>query len=114
MIEIFPAFSIPNALDALSSREGDCNEHSSLTVALLRAVGIPARVEVGIVYVGGAFYYHAWIGIFMGGRWIASDPTFGQFIADPTHIKLEYGGFEEQAKLYKVINKLKISVLEYD
>lgn len=109
-----PTFSIPNALDALSSREGDCNEHSSLAVALLRAVGIPARVEVGVVYVGVAFYYHAWIGIFMGGRWIASDPTFGQFIADPTHIKLEYGGFEEQAKLYKVINKLKISVLEYD
>ncbi len=109
-----PTFSIPNALDALSSREGDCNEHSSLAVALLRAVGIPARVEVGIVYVGGAFYYHAWTGIYAGGRWVSADPTFGQFIADPTHIKLEYGGFEEQAKLYRVINKLNISVLEYD
>ena len=109
-----PTFSIPNALDALKSGEGDCNEHSALAVALLRAAGIPSRVEVGLVYVNGAFYYHAWVGVFLGGKWISTDPTFRQLIADPTHIKLEYGGFENQAKLYRVINKLRISVLDYD
>jgi len=109
-----PTFSIPNALDALESGEGDCNEHSALAVALLRAAGIPSRVEVGLVYVGRAFYYHAWIGVYLGGKWISADPTFGQVIADPTHVKLEYGGFENQAKLYRVINKLQISVLDYD
>jgi hypothetical protein len=109
-----PTFSIPNALDALESGEGDCNEHSALAVALLRAAGIPARVEVGLVYVGEAFYYHAWIGVYLGGKWISADPTFGQLIADPTHVKLEYGGFENQAKLYRVINKLQITVLDYD
>ena len=80
----------------------------------IRAAEIPARVEVGLVYVNGAFYYHAWVGVYMGGKWISTDPTFRQLIADPTHIKLEYGGFENQAKLYKVINKLRISVLDYD
>lgn len=109
-----PTFSIPNALDALKSGEGDCNEHAALAVALLRAVGIPSRVEVGLVYVKGAFYYHAWVGVYLGGKWLSTDPTFGQTIADPTHIKLEYGGFENQAKLYRVINKLQISVLDYD
>jgi hypothetical protein len=109
-----PTFSIPNALDALESGEGDCNEHSALAVALLRAVEIPSRVEVGLVYVNGAFYYHAWIGVYLGGKWISADPTFGQVMADPTHVKLEYGGFENQAKLYRVINKLQISVLDYD
>jgi len=109
-----PTFSIPNALDALKSGEGDCNEHSALAVALLRAAGIPSRVEVGLVYVNKAFYYHAWVGVYLGGKWISTDPTFRQLIADPTHIKLEYGGFENQAKLYKVINKLQISVLDYD
>ena len=63
---------------------------------------------------GGAFYYHAWIGVYLGGKWISADPTFNQVIADPTHVKLEYGGFENQAKLYRVINKLQISVLDYD
>jgi len=109
-----PTFSIPNALDALKSGEGDCNEHSALAVALLRAVEIPARVEVGLVYVNRAFYYHAWVGVYLGGKWLSTDPTFGQEIADPTHVKLEYGSFENQAKLYKVINKLQISVLDYD
>jgi transglutaminase-like putative cysteine protease len=109
-----PTFSIPNALDALASGEGDCNEHSALAVALLRAVGIPSRVEVGLVYVNEAFYYHAWVGVYLGGKWISTDPTFGQIIADPTHVKLEYGGFENQAKLYRVINKLQVSVLDYD
>ena len=109
-----PTFSIPDALDALKSGEGDCNEHAALAVALLRAAGIPSRVEVGLVYVNGAFYYHAWVGVYLGGKWISTDPTFRQLIADPTHIKLEYGGFENQAKLYKVINKLRISVLNYD
>lgn len=109
-----PTFSIPYAIDAMKAREGDCNEHSALAVALLRAADIPSRVEVGLVYVAGAFYYHAWVGIYTGGKWISSDPTFGQYIADPTHIKLEYGGFDKQAKLYRVINKLKISILEYD
>ena len=109
-----PTFSIPNALDALKSGEGDCNEHAALAVALLRAAGIPSRVEVGLVYVNGAFYYHAWVGVYIGEKWISTDPTFRQLIADPTHIKLEYGGFENQAKLYKVINKLRIAVLNYD
>jgi len=109
-----PTFSIPNALDALKSGEGDCNEHAALAVALLRSIEIPSRVEVGLVYVGEAFYYHAWVGVYLGGKWISTDPTFGQLIADPTHIKLEYGGFENQAKLYRVINKLQISVLDYD
>ena len=109
-----PTFSIPNALDALDSGEGDCNEHAALAVALLRAIGIPSRVEVGLVYVNGAFYYHAWVGVYLGGKWISTDPTFNQVIADPTHVKLEYGGFENQAKLYRVINKLQITVLDYD
>ncbi|MEO0293782.1 MAG: transglutaminase-like domain-containing protein [candidate division WOR-3 bacterium] len=113
-LEDKPTFSIPDPIEALNSGEGDCNEHAALAVALLQASGIPARVEVGLVYINGAFYYHAWVGAYLGGKWVSSDPVFGQVIADPTHIKLEYGGFESQAKLYRVINKLQITVLDYD
>uniref|UniRef100_A0A7C4UD71 Transglutaminase domain-containing protein n=1 Tax=candidate division WOR-3 bacterium TaxID=2052148 RepID=A0A7C4UD71_UNCW3 len=108
-----PSFTIPDPIEVLSSLEGDCNEHSALFVALARASGIPAKVEVGIVYFGDAFYYHAWASVWFG-QWVSVDPTFGQEIADATHIKLEEGGFENQVKLYKVINKLKIEILEYD
>jgi len=108
-----PTFSIPDPIEVIKTMQGDCNEHASLFVALARAIGIPARVEVGVVYVGDGFYYHAWAGVWMG-NWISVDPTFGQHIADATHIKFEEGSFQNQAKLYKIINKIKIEVLNYD
>ena len=42
-IEKKPTLSVPNALEVLKNKSGDCNEHSVLTVALLRAAGIPRR-----------------------------------------------------------------------
>ncbi len=43
-----PTFS--NALETLEAGYGDCGEHSVLLGALLRAVKIPARVVLGLVY----------------------------------------------------------------
>jgi len=52
-----------SALDVYRSRAGDCTEHSLLTVALLRAAGIPARPVVGLAYGAseGAFVGHMWV-----------------------------------------------------
>ncbi|HUK39692.1 MAG TPA: transglutaminase-like domain-containing protein, partial [Candidatus Acidoferrales bacterium] len=38
-----PTVSIPNALEVLQSKKGDCNEHTVLFNALARAAGLPAR-----------------------------------------------------------------------
>ena len=112
-IKKVPTFSIPNALDVIRTKEGDCNEHATLFVALARSIGIPAKVNVGLVYVGGEFYYHAWCSVYLG-RWVDVDPTFGQYPADATHIKLEQGDFAHQAKLYQIIGRIKVIVLGYD
>ena len=53
-----PTVSIPNALEVLQTRSGDCNEHTVLFNTLARAAGIPAKTVVGVVYLRGAFYYH--------------------------------------------------------
>ncbi|MDI7261905.1 MAG: transglutaminase domain-containing protein, partial [Thermodesulfobacteriota bacterium] len=45
-----PVLSVPNALETLRNRVGDCNEHAVLLAALARASGIPAEVEAGLVY----------------------------------------------------------------
>ena len=45
-----PVVSVPNALETLHNRVGDCNEHAVLFAALARAAGIPAQVEAGLVY----------------------------------------------------------------
>jgi len=107
-----PTFSIPDAIDVLETGEGDCGEHAVLFCAFARSLGIPAKVDAGLAYVGGEFYYHAWNSVWLG-RWVAVDPTFGQYIADASHIKLEEGDYSEQAKIMKVVGRLKIEVLEF-
>jgi len=105
-----PTVSIPNALQVLDERQGDCNEHAVLFAALARAVGIPTRVVAGVVYLDGAFYYHAWDEVWLR-RWVAVDPVFDQFPADPTHVKFVQGGPEEQFAILRVIGRLRIDVL---
>lgn len=111
-IEKRPTASAPSAVEVLKHRRGDCNEHAILYAALCRAVGIPCRIAVGLVCLDRAFYYHAWNEVYLG-RWIPVDPTFGQFPADATHLKLKEGELEEQAKVLKVVGNLQIKVLEY-
>ena len=107
-----PTVGIPTALEALSSKKGDCNEHAVLFTALARAAGIPARVTAGVVYLDGAFYYHAWSEVWLG-YWVAVDPVFNQFPADATHIKFIQGGPEEHMALLKVIGQIQMEVVEY-
>ncbi|MDQ3698715.1 MAG: transglutaminase-like domain-containing protein [Gemmatimonadota bacterium] len=104
------SFSIPNALQVLRLRAGDCNEHTQLFVALARAAGLPARSVAGLAYVGGKFYYHAWPEVYLGD-WVATDPTFGQFPADAAHLRFVIGGFKRQAELLRLIGTLGIDVV---
>ena len=60
-----PTVSLPSAQEVLRTKVGDCNEHTVLYVAMARAVGIPARIAVGLVYIHGAFYYHAWPEVYL-------------------------------------------------
>lgn len=102
---------VPNALEALESRRGDCNEHATLLVALARTAGIPARVAAGLVHLHGSFYYHAWTELYVGS-WVSADATVGQLPADVTRIRLTEGGMGEQAKLTSLLGKLKITIEE--
>ncbi len=105
-------FSIPSALQVLDSRQGDCNEHTVLYVALARALGLPARTAVGLVYLNGSFFYHAWPEVWLG-EWVAVDPTFGQYPADAAHIRFVVGGLAQQVEIIRLIGRLNIEVVEY-
>ncbi|MDZ4164727.1 MAG: transglutaminase-like domain-containing protein [Smithellaceae bacterium] len=110
-IEKRPVISIPNALDTLANRVGDCNEHAVLLAALARAAGIPTGVEAGLVYQGGRFYYHAWNVFYLDG-WVTADATFGQLPADVTHIRLVRDEGAGLVALLGVIGKLGIEIVE--
>jgi transglutaminase-like putative cysteine protease len=101
---------LPSALGTLRSRVGDCNEHTQLYVALARAAGVPARVAAGLAFVDGKFYYHAWPEVWLE-RWVAVDPTFGQFPADASHLRFTVGGLGRQAELLRLMGALHIDVL---
>lgn len=105
-----PTVSIPNALEVLRTKKGDCNEHTVLFNALARAAGIPAKTVVGIVYLRGAFYYHAWSEIWLG-EWISIDSVLNQFPADVTHVKFLEGEIDRQLDILQLIGNLKIEVL---
>ena len=87
-VEKSVTFSVPSALQVLEGRQGDCNEHTVLFVAMARSLGLPARTAVGLVYLDGAFYYHAWPEVWLD-EWVAVDPTFGQVPADAAHVSVE-------------------------
>lgn len=110
-----PVLSIPTALDVLRTGEGDCNEHAVLFTAMARAAGIPTRIAIGLAWSEhlGAFGYHAWVEVF-AGKWIPMDPTFGQAVADATHIKLRNGGIDQWAQLLPYIGRLQIEVLSVE
>jgi len=107
--------SFPSALEVLEQREGDCNEHTVLYAALARAVGVPTRIAIGVVWSGelDGFYYHAWPEVFIG-QWVWLDPTLGQIPADATHIKLFSGGIETWPRLTAFIGNLEIEVVEIE
>ena len=114
-----PVLSLPNGLEVLRRKEGDCNEHTALYVSLARAAGIPTRIAAGLVYtdqIDGkpAFYYHAWPEVHLGGEapWVPVDPTFGQFPADATHIKLVEGDLDRQVEILGMMGRIQVEVIE--
>jgi transglutaminase-like putative cysteine protease len=82
-----------DALSTLRSSSGDCTGYSHLALAILRAMGVPARLAVGISFqqpysvssgehsysmedqsLSGSLY-HAWIQVYFPGEgWVECDP----------------------------------------
>ncbi len=111
-LEKMPVISVPDAKKILKYKKGDCNEHATILTALLRAVGVPARIVVGLVYKDGKFYYHAWNEAYIN-KWIPMDATLNQMPVDATHIKLINGGIEKQIQIVGMIGNLKFTILDY-
>ena len=118
ILEKKPTVSLPSAREVLRTRVGDCNEHTALYVAMARALGIPTRIAVGLTYMHGAFYYHAWPEVYLEengrGLWLPVDPTLDQFPADATHLRLARGGLDRQTAVLGVIGRLRVKVVDLE
>jgi hypothetical protein len=104
-----------SALDVLDARRGECQGHTYLYAALMRALGVPTRAVNGLVYAPeyGGFLYHTWAESLVDGRWRAIDPTFNQSPADATHIALVRGEtLNELTPLVDWVGNTRIRVIE--
>lgn len=125
--EMTPNYDVgfADAREILRNREGDCSEHTVISVALCRAAGIPARAAVGIMSAQGIFAYHMWPEVYVGrwisldSKWLAVDEDTGEYYTDATHIKfgeslLDENIFKEMAQAVSdVIGKLQLEILDY-
>ena len=94
-------------------RAGECGAHSFLLASFCRAVGIPARVVWGCMYVpdrGGAFGQHAWNEIYVGDAgWIPVDATVMETrFVDSGHIR--FGTYQSMTTAF---NPVEMEVLDY-
>lgn len=71
--------SITSALDTVTDRVGVCRDFAHLMIAICRALSIPARFTTGIDYGAdpalGPTDFHAYVEVFLGGRWYMFDPS---------------------------------------
>lgn len=94
-------------------RAGECGAHSFLLASFCRAVGIPARVVWGGMYVpnyGGGFGQHGWNEIYMGDAgWIPVDATALEIdFVDAGHIRIS-----EYQSAASSFNGKKFEILNY-
>jgi transglutaminase-like putative cysteine protease len=80
----------------LDTRQGVCDELTSLFIAMLRSLGVPAKFVSGVAYTESELFpdnwgSHGWAEVYFPGfGWVPYDVTYGQFgYIDPTHVKLK-------------------------
>jgi len=80
----------------LDNRQGVCDELTSLFIAMLRSLGVPAKFVAGVAYTNDPSFSenwgsHGWAEVYFPGYdWTPVDVTYGQFgYIDPTHVKLK-------------------------
>lgn len=65
---------LPSIDSTYESRSGICYDYASLFAAMLRGVGVPAKLVKG--YTPNAQGYHAWNEVYYNGRWAVIDTTY--------------------------------------
>ncbi|WP_408009138.1 transglutaminase domain-containing protein [Pseudalkalibacillus sp. A8] len=75
-----------SALKTLKEKTGVCEDYSYLTISLLRANGMEARMVTGRA--SFSFARHAWVETKVDGEWLVMDPTWGAgYLQDDKFVK---------------------------
>jgi transglutaminase-like putative cysteine protease len=100
--------------------KGDCRQHAMLTAAMCRAVEVPSRTAVGLIYVDRGkpvMGFHMWTEVWVKGQWLAIDATLGRGSVGAAHIKIADDSWQGAQSLTpllpvaRVLGKLSIEVV---
>jgi transglutaminase-like putative cysteine protease len=115
--ELAPASRVARSL------RGDCRHHALLTAALCRAVGLPSRTAIGLLYVyngGPKLGFHMWTEVHIDGQWLGLDSTLGKGGVSAAHMKITQHSWHEVQSLTpllpvaRVLGKLRVEVLRVE
>jgi len=95
------------------SLSGDCTEYAMLSAGMCRALGVPSRTALGLVYApsrdGKPFLaYHMWFEVYVGGRWVALDATLGRGSIGPGHVKITDASWHEEKSFAPLLPVLSV------
>jgi hypothetical protein len=103
--------------EILERKAGHCMHHSILCASLARAAGIPAKMVTGFVNLKAdphRWSAHLWNEVWVG-EWIAVDPTRGEFVTGPSHVKFAeastYLGI--QGAVSRLENNMSLEILDF-
>ena len=107
--------------EAMKIKQANCVEHALLFASVCRAMNIPARIALGMIFNRSKekpeMKFHAWIEFHDGKRWVPSDSSDKQFPISIDRIKVLESDFtapnpyEEILKVCKLLPELEISIL---
>lgn len=106
-----------NSMDPCSkvaeSLNGDCSEFSVLAAGMCRALGVPSRTAIGLVYApdkeGRPFLaYHMWFEVFVDDRWLTLDGTLGLGGVGPGHLKITTATWHNERSLAPLLPVMRL------
>lgn len=89
---------VPSVEAVFAGSKGICYDYAVLTAAMLRSIGIPAKLVMG--YKDDIEAYHAWNQVYIkeSGKWITIDTTYDSILKDSKRA----AEMEKDADLYKI------------
>ena len=112
---------IGSVVETTKSKQADCVEHALLFASVCRAMGIPTRIALGMIFNRNKeepeMKFHAWIEFHDGERWVPSDSSDQQFPTSIDRIKVLESNFTDPnpyldiLKVFQSMTELEISVL---
>jgi transglutaminase-like putative cysteine protease len=109
-----------SAADAFNNRQGVCQDHSHVLIAMCKYLGLPARYVSGYLFVPNTSHLasHAWAEVFLDNTWYCFDIS-NQLFSPNSHIYVaigrdywdvapvrgvrEYGGIESMNSIVQVL-----------